>query len=35
MAEKDNLKKGVNAKDLSQAKTVTPIETKTIETDKK
>ena len=31
----DNLKKGVNAKDLSQAKTVTPIETKTIETDKK
>lgn len=31
----ENLKKGVNTKDLSQAKTVTPIETKTIETDKK
>ena len=31
----ENHKKGVNTKDLSQAKTVTPIETKTIETDKK
>lgn len=31
----DNIKKGVNTKDLSSAKTINPIETKTIETDKK
>ena len=31
----DNKKKGVNTKDLSNAKTIDAIETKTIETDKK
>lgn len=31
----DNQKKGINSKDISNAKTINPIETKTIETDKK